>query len=145
MLEEVAQVSEVHPDYLVIETRRLSACQSCQSSENCGQRKLAGLFGNKPAFLKIANPEGLSTKPGESVVIGLHEGAILKSSLLLYLMPLLILIGASLLASWLFDRELAVILAGIAGLAGGFWLARILSANLLSNPNYYPVLLRVNN
>ncbi|WP_417579459.1 SoxR reducing system RseC family protein [Nitrincola sp.] len=145
MLEEVAQVSEVHPDHLVIETRRLSACQSCQSHDNCGQRKLAGLFGSKPAFLKIANPEGLSTQPGQSVVIGLHEGAILKSSLLLYLMPLLVLIGASLLASWFFDRELIVILAGITGLSGGFWLARILSANLLSNPSYYPVLLRVNN
>jgi len=145
VLEEVAQVSEVHPDHLVIETRRLSACHSCQSHDNCGQRKLAGLFGNGSAFLTIGNPKGLLIKPGQSVVIGLHEGAILKSSLLLYLMPILTLIGASLLASWLFDTELSVILAGVTGLAGGFWLAKIISAKLLSNPSYYPVLLRVNN
>jgi sigma-E factor negative regulatory protein RseC len=49
------------------------------------------------------------------------------------------------LASWLFDTELSVILAGVTGLAGGFWLAKIISAKLLSNPSYYPVLLRVNN
>lgn len=141
----MAQVSEVHADHLVIETRRLSACQSCQSSDNCGQRKLAGLFGNKPAFLKIGNPEGFAIQPGQTVVIGLNEGAILKSSLLMYLLPLLMLISASLLSSWLFDRELMVILTGLAGLMSGFWLARIISTKLLSNPSYYPVLLRVNN
>ncbi|KGK43326.1 hypothetical protein LH51_00460, partial [Nitrincola sp. A-D6] len=81
---------------------------------------------------------------GQSVIIGLHEGAILKSSVLLYLMPLLMLIGAALLASWLFDKELVVILAAIVGLFSGFWLARIISAKLLSNPSYYPILLRVN-
>ncbi|WP_144244198.1 SoxR reducing system RseC family protein, partial [Nitrincola sp. A-D6] len=56
MLEEMALVSEVHSDHIVIETSRLSACHSCQASETCGQKKLAGLFGNKSSFLKIQNP-----------------------------------------------------------------------------------------
>ena len=142
MLEEIAEVVEVHPGHQLVSSSRLSASQSCQASRDCGQRKLAGLFGNKQVIVRIENPDRWPIETGQSVVIGLHEGALLRSSLLLYLFPLLLMMLVALPVSYFTGTEGMVILSGLLGLLLGFWLARIFSVQLLSNPKYYPVLLK---
>lgn len=143
MLEEIAEVVEVHSDCILVSSSRLSACNACQASANCGQRSLAGLFGNKSILFKLENPERLSVAVGQSVVLGLHEHALLKSSVVMYLIPLLFLIISAVAATLLNLSEGLIIVSGLAALLLGFVLARKLSVKLLSNPNYTPRLLRI--
>lgn len=143
MLEEVAEVVEVKADFLLVSSSRFSACHACQASAGCGQRSLAGLFGNKSILLKLENPENIPVQVGQSVVLGLHEQALLKSSVVMYLIPLVFLITSAVLADILNASESFIILSGLLGLLVGFLLARKLSAQLLSNPDYFPKLIRI--
>ena len=143
MLEEIAEVVEVHSDFILVSSSRLSACNACQASTNCGQRSLAGLFGNKSILFKLENTERLSVAVGQSVVLGLHEHALLKSSVVMYLIPLLFLIISAVAATLLNLSEGLIIVSGLAALLLGFVVARKLSVKLLSNPNYTPRLLRI--
>jgi sigma-E factor negative regulatory protein RseC len=143
VLEEIAEVVEVHSDFLLVSSSRLSACNTCQASANCGQRSLAGLFGNKTIFIKLENPERLTVEVGQSVVLGLHEHALLKSSVVMYLIPLLFLIISAVAATLFNLSEGLIIVSGLVALLLGFVVARKLSTKLLSNPNYTPRLLRI--
>lgn len=143
MLEELAEVIEVHSGYIVVSSSRLSACNACKANNNCGQKTLAGLFGDKKISLRLQNPTGLPVEPGQFVILGLHEHALLKSSLLLYLVPLLSMITLAVLASFLDATEGVTIMFGFIGLMFGFISSRKLSLNLLSNPVYTPRLLKI--
>lgn len=143
MLEEIAEVVEVQSGSLLVSSSRLSACQGCQAGDNCSQRSLVDLFGSKKVLLKVENPEKHPVQVGQMVVLGLHEQALLKSSAIMYLIPLLLLIVTSLLASHLNLAEGFIISMGLLGLLVGFLWARKLSAKLLSNPDYFPKLIRI--
>lgn len=85
---------------------------------------------------------------GDQVVIGLEEQALLKSSVLLYLIPLLGLfagaIGYEMLAIYapLLRSELLTVLAGFVGfIAGLVWVRRV-TVKMSSDPRLIPVILR---
>lgn len=143
MLEEVAVVKEVHHKHILVSSSRLNGCNACQAKSNCGQRSLAGLFGRKDVLIRLENPDNLIAKPGQSVILGLHEQALLVSSLVMYLLPLLIMIIVAVLTHLAHYSEGMVILSGLLGLALGFLISRKLSVKLLSKPDYYPILLSI--
>ena len=143
MLEEIAEVVEVHSGFILVSSSRLSACNACQASANCGQRSLAGLFGNKRIFIKLENPERLPVEVGQFVVLGLHEHALLKSSVVIYLIPLIFLILSAVFATLLQLSEGMIVLSGLLGLIIGFISARKLSVKLLSNSDYTPKLIKI--
>lgn len=143
MLEEFAQVVEVHQDYVVVSSSRANACHACQAQSNCGQRTLTELFGKRSITLKLKNPNGLPLNVGQTVVLGLHEQAILISSLVMYLTPVLFLILATAIAYRIDDAEAFIMLGSLVGLLLGFFTSRKLSKKLLSNPDYTPKLLKI--
>lgn len=143
MLEEIAEVIEVHPDFILVSASRLGACSACQASANCGQRSLAGLFGNKNILLSLENPEQLPIEVGQSVVLGLHEHALLKSSFVMYLIPLFFLIVSAVVTTLLSFSEGLIVLSSLVSLSIGFLIARKLFLKLLSNPIYTPKLIRI--
>lgn len=143
MLEEIAEVKEVHTEHILVSSSRLSACQACQASSSCGQRSLANLFGQKLILIKLENPHSLPAQVGQSVVVGLHEHALFKASVVMYLIPLIFLIASALFSTVFKNSEGITILLGFLGFLLGFVVARKLSAKLLSNPDYTPRLLRI--
>lgn len=93
MLETEGVVIQTGLDGAYVETSRASACGSCSSNQSCGTTTLSQLLGSKITSFKVLNPIGAAV--GERVVIGLEESALLKSSVMAYLMPLaLLLLGA---------------------------------------------------
>ncbi|EXJ11565.1 MULTISPECIES: SoxR reducing system RseC family protein [Nitrincola] len=143
MVEETAKVIRVLDKALVVETKRLSACQTCSSRDGCGQKKLTSLWGNRVSELLIDNPSGLEAQPGQQVVIGLNEQAILKASLLLYLLPLSLMIVTAMLSYSQGVSEGWMIIMSFAGLMIGFVIARWVSSVFFELADYQPVLLRL--
>ncbi len=146
MIEESARVLRVEAGFAVVETRQRAACGSCQSSGSCSTSVLAGLFKRHDNELRVLN--SLDVHPGEEVIIGVQEQALVKLSLLAYLMPIMGMIaGAIVTDRWVRDYlsmsgELPQIIGGIMGLAGGFWLLQRFSRSRHNDPEYQAVILR---
>ncbi|WP_409523726.1 SoxR reducing system RseC family protein [Nitrincola sp. MINF-07-Sa-05] len=143
MLEEAALVTRVKGAGISVKTVRKSACDSCQSEAGCGQKRITQLLIREATDMSIDNPDGVEVEVGNQVLIGLNEGALVRASLILYLLPLVTMILAVLVSSQLVEHELLQVLAAVVGLLAGFLCGRILSARLLSTGDYRPVLLRV--
>ncbi len=142
MIEERARVVSVNGGEVWVETVRSSACGACSAKSGCGQELMHKLGGNRALHIKI-HYSG-SVKPGDQVVLGLEEGVFLKSSLLIYGLPLftfiLAIIGGDLLLQW---SELWVAAAGLLGLLLGFILLWFHNTIFSLKPSSEPVILRV--
>jgi sigma-E factor negative regulatory protein RseC len=146
MIEETARVVSVDREFALVETEQRASCGSCQSQSSCGTSLLAGLFKRRHNQLKVLNP--VYAKPGEQVIIGLQEQALLKISVLAYLLPLLTMIlGATLtqgLAGYLIlsTGELPQVVGGLLGLIGGLYTLKTLAQKRRHDPGYQAVILR---
>lgn len=130
MMTETAQVLSVDEQgYAWVETQRKTACNACSVQKGCGTGILAKFFSGRRARLRVLNTVG--AKPGDEVVVGLDDGMLVRTSLAVYMMPLVwMIIGAiaGTMAAERFDSlssEAASMLFGVLGLGIGFlWLRR---------------------
>lgn len=143
MLEAEGVIVKIGQEGVFVETSRASACGTCSSKEGCGTSTLSQLLGSKASIFKVLNPIGAVL--GERVVIGLEEAALLKSSLLVYSLPLGALLAGAILGGWLAPAQLqdAYALGGMfAGLALGFVALKLVGARAGTNSQFQPVILR---
>ena len=142
MIEESAVVVEAGDGYAWVETRRRSACGTCSASDGCGTATLAKVWGDRRTRVRAIST--LSLQPGDAVIVGLAEGALLRGSLLVYLLPLALLLAGALLGQAAFAGagEEPVILAGAMGLGLGFLAANIASRRWRSDARFQPVVVR---
>lgn len=142
MMEESAVVLEVGEGYAWVETRRRSACGACAASGGCGTATLAKAWGERPTRVRALST--LPVQPGDAVMVGLAEGALLRGALLVYLLPLALLLAGALLGQAAFAGagEEPVILAGATGLGLGFLAARVLSRRWRGDARFQPVVVR---
>ncbi|MBV2089289.1 MAG: SoxR reducing system RseC family protein [Candidatus Thiodiazotropha sp. (ex. Lucinisca nassula)] len=146
MIEETAMVVRIDGEYAFVETQRRAACGSCESQGSCSTTVLAGLFKRRYNHLRVVNT--VLAKPGEQVIIGLQEQALVKLSMLAYLLPLISMILAAIAAQYLFgllniqSGELPQVIGGLLGLIGGFFLLRLLAYKNRHDPGYQAVMLR---
>jgi sigma-E factor negative regulatory protein RseC len=97
MLEETGEVVAIEGRYVVIETQRRSACGHCSSGDNCGTSVLADLFSKSRGKVRLPNHLGL--RVGDQAVIGINESVLLYAAVLAYMLPLLLMIAATVVAS----------------------------------------------
>lgn len=140
MIEAVATVREVDGPRVLVEVQRRGACGGCESSGSCGTSALGKWLARGTSQLRLRT--SLPVRAGEAVVIGLEEAALLRASLLLYLLPVLCLIAGALGGAALAGTgagDWLAVLGGALGLAGGLLLSRARAAAL---PDAGVVLLR---
>ncbi len=146
MLEETANVVNANDEFVWLQVDKQSACGKCNANKGCGTSILAKYFNRHPAQIKLPNTH--NAKTGDQVIIGLSEQAILKGSMLVYLLPVLTMLAGAIIGNLLAGDELDTaeiysIIFGVAGLLiGSFWSKRIF-ANAHNIKNYQPELLRV--
>lgn len=142
MLEAEGVVVKAGPEGVFVETSRTSACGSCSSQGNCGTTTLSQLLGSKKSAFKVLDPIG--TRVGERVVIGLEEVALLKSSLLVYLLPLALLLAGAILGSLLAPahQDAYAGWGALSGLILGFVALKLASTRAGAQQQYQPVILR---
>ncbi|WP_116474324.1 SoxR reducing system RseC family protein [Zobellella maritima] len=125
MIEEVATVVRLVPEGVAVECFSRSACGQCRQSQHCGTGLIAKALSGRSHQFVIATP--LSLRVGEQVRIGIPEQSLIKSALLIYLLPLLCVLVASLLASVLFRQGDGGTIA--SAIVGG-WLGFLLASRL---------------
>ncbi|MCL7461259.1 SoxR reducing system RseC family protein [Pseudomonas sp. NW5] len=142
MIEESARVVAVEAGAVWVETLRRSTCSACSASAGCGQGLMEKLgVGQRRGYVRALCRAPVQV--GDQVVIGIAEALLVRSSLLVYLLPLLGLFAGALLAEWLALGESFVILAALAGLLPPWLLVRSYSRRRGDDPANQPVVLRV--
>lgn len=118
MIEQQATVRRVRDGLAEVEVERRSACAGCNSASSCGTSVLAGLFGRRSLRVWLNN--ALDAAPGDRVIIGLPDEAMLSLSFRVYLIPLLTLLAGGATAEAVFPSNEGLTLLGAAlGLGAG--------------------------
>lgn len=144
MIEEQAVVISCEGEFAWVETQRKTVCGQCAVSKGCGTSVLAQVLGNRRTRVRAINPKG--AQAGDTVVIGLEEGAFLRGSIAVYLLPLLTLFLGGLLGEVVAGRlapgqEWPVLIGALGGgVLGMMWLRRF-SQRIMQDSRYQPVIL----
>ncbi len=128
MIEESARVLRVEGDIVWIEAIRQSACDSCSAQKGCGHSLLV-----KAGHQRLEVPvdrNGVDIQPNDHVMIGVPDQAVLKSSLLIYGLPLLLMILLAMLSQSLGANEVTTILVSFGSLIAGFFMVNWKSQRL---------------
>lgn len=133
MLETRAIIIHVQGHQALVEAKGGTGCGNCDSEKGCSGGKLSQLFCSKPRQFTVLNEA--DARVGDEVQITLPDGVLLRSSILMYIVPLsLLLSGGMLGAHWASDtasRDGYAALGSLFGLAGGFVLAKWISKHWL--------------
>jgi len=140
VIEETAIVLEVRPQGVLLQTQRKSACQSCSVKSGCGTSVLAKAVGKRSSQFVVENTLGLHV--GDQVVIAVDENALVQGSLLVYLLPLLFMMSAGLLAEWLFATEWVTIISTFSGLILSMTVVRLTFLNSHLKKSVQPHIVR---
>jgi sigma-E factor negative regulatory protein RseC len=101
-----------------LEIERKTACGLCGQTRGCGNSIWGKLFAHQSTAFKAQNR--INAKVGDSVIVGINEKALLKSALLLYILPLATLLIGAILATKLFaDTNGNAMLGALVGLVLG--------------------------
>lgn len=119
MLESEAIVVNIENGVTFVQAQAGGSCggESC-TTQGCSTAILTQMFSQKPKTTQVANP--ILAQVGERVVVGLAEGAFLKTALAVYLLPLCALFAGAALGL-LFaagQSEARDLYAGLGGLLG---------------------------
>jgi sigma-E factor negative regulatory protein RseC len=142
MIEEEAVVTEVEGRSIWVEKFQKSACGSC--TQGCSTSLVARLLDGKPMRLRVEADAPVS--PGDRIIIGVEEGALLTGSFRIYLLPLFSLFGGALLGKLLagdglfVSAEAGSITGGLLGLGLTFLLLKYYPG--LHRQNLHPVFIR---
>ena len=146
MIEESARVIACEEGYAIVETQVRAACGSCSAEQSCSTSVLSGLFKRHHNRLKVLNP--IDATPGQQVIIGLQESAMVTAALTTYLLPLICLILLSIAAQevahyWHWPAtELSSIVGGLLGMIIGLSLLKRFSLRSKHDPKFQAVILR---
>ncbi|MDJ0739006.1 MAG: SoxR reducing system RseC family protein [Gammaproteobacteria bacterium] len=122
MIEARARVVAVDSDLAEVTTLRQSACGSCDARNGCGTSLIAAWFPQRQLRFRLRNTIG--AQPGDTVIVGLNEAMLQRTSLLLYGAPLLGLLAGALLGERIAGAmtvasELGGVGGGLLGLTAG--------------------------
>jgi sigma-E factor negative regulatory protein RseC len=141
MIEETGRVVALEQGAVWVETVRVSACQSCSANKGCGHAVLDRHRGGSRARIRALNDLPLAVD--QAVVLGLPEGALMKSAVMVYLVPLLLLfIGALVGDAVTGPAGSGAVIGGVSGLLFGFLLNRWYSQQHQQDPALQPRVLR---
>jgi len=141
MIKEWATVVSWHNGEAVVSCDVKASCNSCASRAGCGSRVLNKLGPQMTHTISVPSEQPLVV--GQKVELGIAEGSLLSSALLVYMSPLVGLFIMAALFQTLFGYDLAAMGGAVLGGVGGFLLARAFSPRLAARQAWQPVILSV--
>ena len=139
MIEETGRVVAVEEGAVWVETIRKSSCQSCAAKSGCGQSALSKL-GRQNVHIRAGTTQHYAV--GDEVIIGVPEAVVVTSSLLAYLMPLVLALCLAIPVDSLTHADGWTALAGMSGLGLGFVFLRWHFKRNQHDQRYEPRVLR---
>lgn len=122
MIRETGHIVAVERGAVWVSCTSRADCQRCAEGRGCGGAILGRLIGDQEYRLR-AIPDHPGAAVGDEVSLETDERLVLRASMLAYLLPLSGLLSGSLAGHFLAGEPGAVI-GALAGLAGGWWMAR---------------------
>jgi len=141
MMKEWATVISWQNGVAQLRCETQAGCSSCHSRSGCGARVLNELGPQTEHNLQVNIVEPL--EPGQKVELGIMEGSLLRSALLVYMTPLFGVIFGGGMLQWLLQADAFAVLGAVIGGAAGFAVARIFAKRLDNKAAYQPVILQV--
>jgi len=146
MLEENALVVAADEKFVWVEIQKQTACGQCVANKGCGNALLENLFGKRSKLIRVESD--VMVKVGDEVVLGINESALLKGSVIVYVLPLVAMIvfamlGETFASHWLSMGSdkfsmLGALIGLVVSIVGLRWFSKI-SRN---KTDYQPVILR---
>jgi len=141
MILETGRILAIEPKGLWVETLQRSACGSCQAQKGCGQRMLASVGANASyLWVLLDGRDPADYRVGDEVQIGVPEDVITKGALLVYLVPLVAMMVAVILAHSRGLGDVATALSALVGLLLGAVIVRVRSWQIRFDARLQPVL-----
>jgi sigma-E factor negative regulatory protein RseC len=121
MATQQARVLRADDRQVILEIIEQSGCHGCNLSAACGTAALGRLIGFRGPEVRLDN--SLHLVAGDRVVLTIPDRALLFASLLIYLLPLIGLLGSALIAQLIGLGDGTVALSGVAGLGVALWVS----------------------
>lgn len=118
MIEEYAVVTARMEGHVLLEIERRTACGLCGQTRGCGNATWGKLLGHTQQTFAAENL--IDANVGDSVVVGIDERAMLGAVFYMYVVPLLTMLIAAIVADALAENQFYVVIAAISGLLLGF-------------------------
>lgn len=141
MIKEWATVVSWQNGQALVSCDVKASCSSCASRAGCGSRVLNKLGPQTTHTIVVPSAEPLA--PGQKVELGIAEGSLLGSAMLVYLSPLVGLFIFAALFQVLFGSDIAALSGAVLGGVGGVLIARGYSRKLAEREAWQPVILNV--
>ena len=123
-----------------VETLPAATCSGCSTKAGCGANWLSRVLGRRRNQVRILNP--VQASAGDQVVIGLQEDALVRGSLLMYLVPLVGLLAGAILGQYAAGSEFLSILFAAVGFGGGLALLHWFGRRMRGDAHYQATVLR---
>ena len=123
MIEEQVVITSLEEGGAWVEGVQLSACGSCSAKAGCGSHAMNQLGRKVSLWLPNDDSQCENLAIGQQIVVGLPEGAILRSTLVLYGIPLFFLLVGAIIGHALAGELLSIVFSVLFMLLG-FKLAR---------------------
>lgn len=139
MIETQATVTGLDGAYALVEASEVG-CGRCHEKGGCGGNNASQLFCQAPRRFRVRNPLGALV--GDRVAIGVPDGAVARSVLILYVLPLILIILGAVLGAALFPgrRDAMAGLGAVLGGVLGWFVARGLQQRSAMSPLFEPVI-----
>ena len=143
LCHEEGMVSGVLPGNRVkVTVQRSEACHSCSAKGACQT------LGGQTADLALILDNTVNAEPGDQVRITIEESALVKASLVLYLIPALCLVGGALVGSLLAgktggDSNSTALVGSLVGLVLGLFMSWAMGKRMASGKTFIPRLTAV--
>ncbi|MCC4800739.1 transcriptional regulator [Enterovibrio norvegicus] len=145
MMTALAEVTGSGDGYLTVRCQQKTSCGSCASKSSCGTGVVSNALPGKVLDIRVPSSEPVPA--GTLVEIGLEEQTVLKSAMLVYVLPLMFAIGGAFIGQFLSDLlesgEGIIILSSLLAGGLGMGLARRFSRKLEQDTGSTPSLIRV--
>lgn len=145
MLKEIGQVMAVEDDTVWVQTQSKTSCSSCHVNNACGTGIVSKAFSRKVFVTPVKN--SLKAHIHDQVEVGIPEDLVVKTSLIVYLLPLICMMVVLAFLNLSFDglTEGWLIVGAFVGLLMGFFMTRLIGQNMSKSKGLEPVLLRIVN
>lgn len=141
MMKKWATVISWQQGVALLRCEPKAGCGSCTAYSGCDARALNELVPESEHHLRL--PIAQPLEPGQRVEVGIAEGSLLRSAMLVYMTPLFgMMLGGGLLQWWL-GSDAAAVLGAIFGGSAAFLIARSLAKCLDEQADYQPVVLQI--
>ena len=128
MIEEEAIVISNHKGFSEVDIIRTKPCGLCGKTQGCGNSIWGKVFSFKKRKIQIRN--NINAKVGEKVKLVIEENYLLKTSLLLYGVPLFSLFAGMIASEYFLEvaNDLIVFFGGVLGFSVGIILLKFITA-----------------